>query len=252
MKLILHYTPSSPFCRFVLMTAIHKKLQLLLYISNPLSLDNQRIEFVNALRQIPVLEVHAHNSCMNLTHSMLICEYLDSLSPNNKVSIVDDFRFRDTYYRIYGITERVLSLMYETKRAPELQSKENTEKLKRIINMSLNNIEKELEMHPIKDINLFTITLSALLGYLDFRLNKEVDWRENRPKLNDWFIEFQKQAVFQKTLSFEFIDLKQGAIYDYQHDLEVDRSLMPLDRFLQRSTIIDHHANIKDFPAYNS
>ncbi len=239
MKLILHYTPSSPFCRFALMTAIHKGINLELYISNPSMPENQRIESVNPLRRVPVLEIY-HDSGERdiLRHSMLICEYLDSLSDHNKI-IENNFSFKSIYYNLLGITERALSLFYETKRAPELQSVDNMNKFKSTLNVSLDEVESLLETYPIETINLVTIVLSTLLGYLDYRLNNEIDWRENRPKLVTWFSEFQKLAVFQKTLSFEMADLEQGTLYSYKYNLEVSTALNPLDTFSKRAEVIE-------------
>jgi glutathione S-transferase len=239
MKLILHYTPSSPFCRFVLMTAIHKGINVQLYISNIAIPENQRIESVNPLRRVPVLEIY-HDSGEKdvLRHSILICEYLDTLSEHNKI-IENNFSFKSIYYSFLGITERALSLFYETRRAPELQSIDNMNKFKSTINMSLDEVEKLLETYPIANVNLITIILSALLGYLDFRLSNEIDWRENRPKLVKWFSEFQQQEVFQKTLSFEMADLEQGALYSYQYNLEVATPLNPFDTFSKRAVVIE-------------
>lgn len=239
MKLILHYTPSSPFCRFALMTAIHKGINIQLYISNVSMPENQRIESVNPLKRVPALEIY-HDSGEKdvLRHSILICEYLDTLSEHNKI-IENNFSFKSIYYSFLGITERALSLFYETRRAPELQSVDSMNKFKSTLNGSLDEVERLLKTYPIANVNLVTIILSALLGYLDFRLSSEIDWRENRPKLVKWFSEFQQQDVFRKTLSFEMADLEQGALYSYQYSLEVSASLNPLDTFSKRATVIE-------------
>lgn len=240
MKLILHYAPASPFCRFALMTAIHKGVDVDIYASNPAMPENKRITSVNPLRRIPVLEIY-HDSGEKdvLQHSMLICEYLDSLSEQNKV-IENNFSFKAIYYNFLGITERAIGLFYEIKREPELQSKANISRWKLILSESLDQVEMLLETYPIDRVNLVTITLSALLGFLDFRLGKEIDWRENRPKLVKWFSEFQKQDVFQKTLSFDMTQLEQGAVYSYKHNLEISDALNPFMMFSKRSEIIEH------------
>ena len=239
MKLILHYAPASPFCRFALMAAIHKGINLELYISNISMPENQRIESVNPLRRVPALEIY-HDSGEKgvLRHSILICEYLDTLSEHNKI-IENNFSFKSIYYSFLGITERALSLFYETRRAPELQSVDSLNKFKSTLNVSLDEVERVLETYPIANVNLVTIILSALLGYLDFRLSNEIDWRVNRPKLVKWFSEFQKQDVFQKTLSFEMAKLEQGALYSYQYNLEVATPLNPFDTFSKRAAIIE-------------
>lgn len=238
MRLILHYTPSSPFCKFAMMTAIHKQLPIDLYISNPMLAENQRLASISPLKRIPVLEIYEDSNHLTvLNDSMLICQYLDGLTKNKVIK--DGYAFLALCYNNRGIAERALSLLYEIRRPDELKSQEVMDRLRTTLDMSIDQVEQVLETYPINEVNLVAITLATLLGYLDFRFGMIFNWRDNRPKLTKWFANFQTQDVFQQTRSFEMTELEQGAIYSYDATCEIDHSLNPRAAFLARAHIIE-------------
>lgn len=55
-------------------------------------IPNEHLESINPLRREPVLEIHEDSGgVIFLTHSMIICKYLDSLSEERKVNKKDIF-----------------------------------------------------------------------------------------------------------------------------------------------------------------
>lgn len=252
MKFILHYSPSSPFCRIVLMAAAHKRVDLELYISNPFRVDNYRLLSANPAMQLPTLEIISDDSSgRSKVDSIEICRYLDNLSDEHKIFYEND-EFQNVTLVLRAILEKALAIVYEKRRPAEKQSEENISRCIGIINNFLINFEKIVGLYLSENINIVTITLASLLGYLDFRLSAAINWRENSQKLAEWFFEFQKNAIFYNTQHFEISDLEQGAVYSYAIERE-QKEFYPLSHFgffEKRSSVIEHSAS-GDKPEFN-
>ncbi|HSN19120.1 MAG TPA: glutathione S-transferase [Usitatibacter sp.] len=197
----LYYSATSPFVRKVLVCA-HERglaggLELVTTKVVP-SEPNRDYARVTPLMKVPAL---VRDDGMVLFDSVVICEYLDSMSKGPRLFPAEgDARWRALrlHAAADGILEAAVLARYENfVRPAELRWKAWTDGQLLKVDQALDFLEQN---HPdLEGVTIGTIAVGCALGYLDFRY-ADRDWRKGRPKLAAWFETISKRPSFEKTV----------------------------------------------------
>lgn len=199
----LHHNPASPFVRMVRITAhelnltndielIHTGVFLPIEVHGGVASDNP-------LGKIPALVTdHGHA----LHDSRVICEYLVHHAGDKQLlpdEPVNRFRILTAQSTALGIADAGVSLRYETalrpedKRWPDWIERQTTR-----ISSALDALEAAAD-EELAEVDLGSICVAAVLGYLDFRW-PDWGWREGRGKLAAFYETFSQRPSMQATL----------------------------------------------------
>jgi glutathione S-transferase len=159
---------------------------------------NPELTQVNPLGRIPTLVTdHGHA----LHDSRVICEYLCHRAGDKKLlpdEPVKRFRVLTVQALGQGMSDAAVSLRYETATRPEgLRWSDLIARLR----LRLISACDDLEANWIRDLGEVTagaIAIGAAASYMDFR-HGDLDWRENHPKLAQWFTSFSARPAMQET-----------------------------------------------------
>ncbi len=198
MKLI--GSPASPYTRKARIVLAEKKIEYDFVIDSPLSPDSA-VPALNPLGKIPVLVLDDETP---LFDSRVIVEYIDNVSPNNKLIPVPN-RERSEVKRwealADGICDAAVAILLESGRP---QTKRNAEWIARQqekITRALAFMAAELGEQPYcmgTHFSMADIAVGVALGYLDFRLPAEA-WRESHPNLDKLFLKLLQRPPFADT-----------------------------------------------------
>jgi glutathione S-transferase len=180
----LRYSPTSPFARKVLITAIECGVELELVTTNAWAPETDLVQD-NPLSKIPALVLDNGEAIYD---SPVICEYLDSLHHGHKLIPQDSHeRFRQLTLQALadGIMDAAVQIRIETAIRPEDKRWNGwIERQQAAITRALDVLEKEVG-HWGGVFLIGPITVVAALSYLEFR--QICDWRHNRPHLAHWY-----------------------------------------------------------------
>lgn len=193
----LRYSPTSPYVRKVMVTALETGLdkRIKTVPTNPWDPDTDLIND-NPLGKVPALSIKGGDT---LFDSPVICEFLDSLHSGPKL-FPNAGGSRWTILKLHaladGILDAAVACVVEGKRPKELQSKDWVARQQKTIERSLAALEKAMPELDGRQLTIAHIAAACALGYLDFR--KPIDeWREGRPKLDQWYSEFSKRPSME-------------------------------------------------------
>jgi len=197
----LYYSTASPFVRKVLVCAhecgVAGNIELAPTKVLP-SEPNRDYARVAPLMKLPALE---RDDGLVLFDSIVICEYVDSLSRGAHLfPAPGDARWKALRLHALadGILDAAVLARYENNVRPEaLRWKTWTDGQLIKVDQSLDFLEKNRA--DLEGITIGTIGVGCALGYLDFRY-ADRKWREGRPKLAAWFDEIAKRPSFLATL----------------------------------------------------
>ena len=195
----LHYSPTSPFVRKVLVAATERGLggQIERIDANPWD-PADPLPASNPLGKVPVLTT---DDGQLIFDSFVICSFLDGLgeappmipeAPAARLAVLRRHAAAD------GILDAaVLRLIEKARRPAELRwaAWEASQKAK--VERSLDLLESEADALGTP-LTLDQVTLGCALGYLDFRFPDE-DWRGAHPKLAAWYADFGARASMRDT-----------------------------------------------------
>jgi len=182
--------PPSPYGRKVKMTAIVKGVMDCITVEtvNPSVPGNPTLNAANPLGKIPAL-ILANGTA--LYDSRVICEYLDSLSPQPPLFPpvgAERFNVLTRASRAEGLMDAALLVVYEDRFRPEeKRSSDWVARQQGKIDATLAVFEADLP-HVSGPVDISHIGLAAALGYLDFRLGGR--WRAAHPGLVAWLDRF--------------------------------------------------------------
>jgi len=196
MKLIGSHT--SPFTRKVRIVLAEKKIDYDFVIDSPWTEDS-KVPDINPLGKIPVLVLKDGST---LIDSPVICEYLNDLGGGKLFPGMSLWREVSGRWRALtlqalgdGICDAAVARIYEGRRPPEQQSEAAVHKHVAAITRSLDVLERA---RFAEAITIGEIAVACALGYLDFRL-PELDWRQTRPNLRDWYEKFAQYPSMKDT-----------------------------------------------------
>lgn len=196
----LHYTPTSPFVRKVVVTALLTKtfddIQIVPATITPLtpSADVQRD---NPLGKIPTLVLDDGTA---LYDSPVICEYLDSLHKGvNLVPAAGPERWDVLRLNALadGLLEAAFALRLEIQRPQEKQYETWISVQQIRVDNSLRALDAETA-GSLRKLSLGSVAAGCALGWFDLRL-PNFDWRVKHARLASWYQEFSAQWFMQQT-----------------------------------------------------
>ena len=198
MKLIGSLT--SPYVRKARIVLAEKKIEYDFEIDSPWSPDS-KVPNVNPLGKIPVLVLDDETV---LFDSRVIVEYLDNVTPNNKLMPAPN-RERTLVKRWEAVADGICdaaALTYlEGKRPAKLQDKSWVERQRTKINLALEFMAEELgeNTHCMgTHFSLADIAVGSALGYLNFRF-ADINWQESHPNLARLYEKLMQRPSFAET-----------------------------------------------------
>jgi len=195
----LYSNPASPFSRKVRIVIRELDLVRLVEEINVNPTASEELRRINPLGKIPVLVL---NDGTTIVDSPVICEYLNDLGDGALFPPLEPRREISARWRALtlqalgdGICDAAVARVYEGRRPPELQSEAVVHKQVAAVARSLDVLERARfeRAHTIGEI-----AVACALGYLDFRL-PELEWRQARPNLRDWYEEFAQYPSMKDT-----------------------------------------------------
>jgi glutathione S-transferase len=187
-KMLLHWSPRSPFVRKVMILAHEVGLaDRIETVRTLVSGSTPNIELMkqNPQSRLPTL-VLADGTVVY--DSAVICEYLDSLHGGAKM-FPPAFPERLTVQRRHALGDGILDTLImwrgEQLRPPEQQSIKHMQawKLKTVV--SVDALEAEADAFAGSPFSIGHIAIGVALTYIDFRF-PELGWRDGHKRLKGW------------------------------------------------------------------
>lgn len=193
----LYYSPTSPFVRKVVVTAIEAGLdaQITRIPTNPWQ-NPPELVHDNPLSKVPCL-VTADG--LALFDSPVICEYLDSVGGGTMVPPAGPARWRALRLQAIGdgLMDAAINRRMDMTRPAEDARTAVMTRQAGLVSNALNVLEQEsLTQH----MDIGAMTIACALGYLDFRFQDE-PWRDGRPSLTSWYTIFATRPSLVATKS---------------------------------------------------
>ncbi len=190
-KMLLHWSPRSPYVRKVMIAAHEMGLQDRLHcVRTVVGGTTPHLELMqeNPLGKIPTL-VLADGTI--LYDSPVVCEYLDTLHNGPKLfpSGPDRFTALRRLALGDGMADMVLSLLSEGFRPAERQSQPHMDLWRGKLDACIPALENEADALAAGPFSIGHIAIGVALAHIDFRV-KGLDWRAGNPKLTAWHAAF--------------------------------------------------------------
>jgi glutathione S-transferase len=200
MKLL--YSPTSPFVRKVLATAIETGLADRITTINTAVLPTQPNDEVareNPLVKLPALTT---DDGLVLYDSPVICEYLDSLHGGTRLFPQEGApRWIALRQQALGdgMLEAAILARYEQIRPQDYQWPDWIDAQLRKVRGALASLEIEVAEGRLRGpLTIGHITVCCALGYLDFRYDSE-NWRQKQPQLGRWYADIADRPSMRQT-----------------------------------------------------
>lgn len=199
MKLIGSLT--SPYVRKARIVLAEKKIEYEFVLDNPWNADTG-VAKLNPLGKVPVLVLDDDST---LFDSRVIVEYLDSVTPNNRLLPAagrERIRIKRWEALADGVLDAAVAAFLETKRPKQEQSENWISRQREKIDRSLEMMSEELGDQPWCTGNAFSladVAVGSALGYLDFRLG-DINWRERHANLARLSDELMARPSFAETV----------------------------------------------------
>ena len=192
-KMLLHWSPRSPYVRKVMIVAHELKLSDRIdTVRTVVAAATPNVELMkeNPQSRLPTLRL-ADGSA--LYDSRVICEYLDTLHDGEKL-FPQKYPERLTALRRHALGDGMLDTMLmwrgEQLRTVASQSIKHMQAWKLKTNVSVDMLEeREVAALEASRFSIGHIALGVALGYIDFRF-PELAWRNGHPRLARWYETF--------------------------------------------------------------
>jgi len=194
----LRYSATSPFVRKVVVTAMETGQDSEIQRIPTVATDPASgIAADNPLNKVPALILEDGTV---LFDSAVICEYLDQRKNGGLFPAAGPARWTALTRQALadGIMDAALLRRYEVMRPEHLRSAEWDARQKLKMEQGLDALERAAAGFGAA-FDIGTITVAALLDYLDFRFAAEA-WRDKRPGLAQWHKAFSARPSLQATL----------------------------------------------------
>ena len=198
----LRYSPTSPYVRKVVVTAIEAGLDdRIERIETDVWNPETDIAADNPLGKVPALVA---DDGRVLCDSPTICDYLDSLHGGQRLIPAEGparWQVLNLHALASGVMDAAVARVVEHRARPEhLRFDGWLERQKLKISRALDSLDKQAAEGALDGpVNLGTITVGCALGYLDLRFSEDA-WREGRPALEAWYEAFSQRPSMQATV----------------------------------------------------
>lgn len=196
MKLYGSFT--SPYVRKARILVLEKSIDCE-FVEELTGHDNERLNRLNPLVKIPVLEV---DETRVLYDSPVIVEYLDSLDGE---SLIPGGQDRWEVQRLHalgdGVLDAVVARMIEARRPEQSRMDEVIEKQEQKVANALASLNRAVRQRDFlvgDSYTLADLAIGVALEYIDFRYAH--DWRTQYPELAFWLASISARAPFKQTV----------------------------------------------------
>lgn len=199
MKLI--GTLTSPYVRKVRAVLAEKKIDFDWVVDSPNAPDTTVTRY-NPLARVPVLVLDDETAIFD---SPVIVEYLDNLTPNNKL-FPKPSRERVEVKRwealADGLLDAAVGIRLELQRPESQRSERRVKRERDVIDQALAMMARELGDQPWcmgTPLTFADIAVGCALGYLAFRF-PAIDWRNRHPNLARLHDKLMQRPSFAETI----------------------------------------------------
>ena len=199
MKLVGTHT--SPYVRKTRIVLAEKKIEYEFVLDSPWE-EGSGVPKLNPLGKVPVLVLDEDNT---LFDSRVICEYLDNVSPNNRLMPqTNRERTQVTRWEALadGVCDAAANIVLEKRRQAGRRSAQFVEKQMEKVQRGVQAMAEDVGEGAWTHGNSFTmadIALGAALGYLTFRIT-DFNWREKYPNLGRIYDKLMLRPSFAETV----------------------------------------------------
>ena len=199
----LRYSPTSPFVRKVMVTALETglvdRIEKIPSSVTPIK-PNEDVARENPLVKVPALTT---DEGLVLYDSPVICEYLDTLHGGPKLFPASG-KARWIALRQQALGDGILDAAilgrYEVQRPKEFQWQDWIDAQLRKVRGALAALEIEAQGGELGGaLTIGQITIGCALGYLNFRYASE-DWPSKHRHLASWYEDLSKRKSIQLTM----------------------------------------------------
>ena len=199
-RMILHWSPRSPFVRKVMIAAHEQGLAERIDCVRTVvggTVNNAALMRLNPLGKLPTLEL---SDGTVLYDSAVICEYFDTIG---SVRLIPVGAERLGALRRAALGDGVLDIglmaLGERGRPVERQSEAHMTLWREKRAAAVAAMEGEAAAMAAGAFDIGQLCLGVALGYLDFRFGNE-PWRDGHPALAAWYAGFQARPSAQANL----------------------------------------------------
>src|SRR5436309_5540638 len=200
-KMLLHWSPRSPYVRKVLITAHETGLaDRIETVRTVVASSEPNVELMkeNPQSRLPTLRLADGTAIYD---SVVICEYFDSLNTGTKL-FPEKFPERLVALRRHALGDGMLDTMLmwrgEVLRPPANQSIKHMQAWRLKTNVSVDMLEDQAGALSQSPFSIGHIAIGVALGYIDFRF-PELGWRNDHPRLTEWYQTFSARASVKAT-----------------------------------------------------
>ncbi len=202
MKLVGTHT--SPYVRKTRIVLAEKKIEYDFVLDSPWE-EGSFVPNLNPLGKVPVLVLDDENT---LFDSRVICEYLDNVSPNNRL-LPQTNRERTQVKRwealADGVCDAAANIVLEKRRQAGRRSaqfvEKQMEKVQRAVQVMAEDVGESVWTHG-NSFTMADIAVGSALGYLAFRIT-DFNWREKYPNLARLNDKLKLRPSFAETVPHE-------------------------------------------------
>ena len=197
-KMLLHWSPRSPYVRKVMIAAAEMGLADRLHcVRTVVGGTTPHLELMqeNPLGKIPTL-VLADGTI--LYDSPVVCEYLDTQHTGPKLFPAGPDRFTALRRLALGdgMADMILSLIGESFRPADRQSPPHMDLWRAKLDACIPALEREADALASSAFSIGHIAIGVALAHIDFRITG-MDWRAGHPKLTAWHAAFNARPSVQ-------------------------------------------------------
>lgn len=187
----LHYSPTSPFVRKVLVCAHERGLAGEIELAPPATLFDGTLARDNPLEKVPTL---VPDDGPPLYDSLVIACHLDGLgsgprllpeAPPARMAVLRRHALAN------GMMDAAVAWVMEKRRPEGMVWQRALDRQQGKIARGLDALEGEAAAF-VGALDVAAISAGCLLGYVDFRMGA-MAWRDGRPALADWFAAFRER-----------------------------------------------------------
>lgn len=196
-KMLLHFSPRSPYVRKVMIAAHEMGLQDKLHCVRTVvggTTPHRELMKENPLGKIPTLVLADGTLYYD---SPVVCEYLDTLHSGPKLFPAAWPERGAALRRLAlgdGMLDAALPWLSERFRPVEKQSQPHMDLWREKLICSVEHLEGEAEALTRDAYSIGHVAIGVALAYLDFRFG-ELEWRKGHPRLAAWHAAFNARPA---------------------------------------------------------
>lgn len=196
-KMLLHFSPRSPYVRKVMIAAHEMGLADRLHCVRTVvggTTPHRELMRENPLGKIPTLVLADGTLYYD---SPVVCEYLDTLNQGPKLFPVSWPERGVALRRLAlgdGMLDAALPWLSERFRPAEKQSEPHMDLWREKLVCAVDHLEGEAEALGRDAYSIGHVAIGVALAYLDFRFG-ELEWRKGHPRLAAWHETFNARPA---------------------------------------------------------